>query len=93
MYLYLNDIAFKNNGKSYAFFSNVAMWLRIFLALIHEAEGYDRGFYTGIMGIYNNGELNSAVMIRFLENDGQGTYFKAYRQGFFLPCHSRRKLV
>ena len=20
-------------------------------------------------------------------------YFKAYRQGFFLPCHSRRKLV
>lgn len=24
-----------------------------------------------------NGELNSAVMIRFLEQDGQGTYFKA----------------
>ena len=43
---------------------------------IHEAEGYDRGFYTGVMGIYNNGELNSAVMIRFLENDGLGTYFK-----------------
>ena len=47
------------------------------MEIIHEAEGYDRGFYTGIMGIYNNGELNSAVMIRFLENDGQGTYFKA----------------
>lgn len=41
------------------------------MEIIHEAEGYDRGFYTGIMGIYNNGELNSAVMIRFLENDGQ----------------------
>ncbi len=53
--------------------SNVATDI---LALIHEAEGYDRGFYTGIMGIYNNGELNSAVMIRFLENDGLGTYFK-----------------
>lgn len=26
---------------------------------------------------YNNGELNSAVMIRFLENDGIGKYFKA----------------
>ena len=63
------------------------------MEIIHEAEGYDRGFYTGVMGIYNNGELNSAVMIRFLENDAQGTYFKAYRQGFFLPCHSRRKLV
>ena len=47
------------------------------MEIIHEAEGYDRGFYTGIMGIYNNGELNSAVMIRFLENDGIGTYFKA----------------
>lgn len=47
------------------------------MEIIHEAEGYDRGFYTGVMGIYNNGELNSAVMIRFLENDGIGTYFKA----------------
>ena len=47
------------------------------MEIIHEAEGYDRGFYTGVMGIYNNGELNSAVMIRFLENDGLGTYFKA----------------
>lgn len=24
------------------------------MEIIHEAEGYDRGFYTGIMGIYNN---------------------------------------
>lgn len=47
------------------------------MEIIHVAEGYDRGFYTGVMGIYNNGELNSAVMIRFLEQDGQGTYFKA----------------
>ena len=63
------------------------------MEIIHEAEDYDRGFYTRIKGIYNKGELNSAVMIRFLENDAQGTYFKAYRQGFFLLCHSRRKLV
>ena len=47
------------------------------MEIIHETEGYDRGFYTGVMGIYINGELNSAVMIRFLENDGIGTYFKA----------------
>ena len=47
------------------------------MEIIHEAEGYDRGFYTGIMGMYNNSELNSAVMIRFLEQDGQATYFKA----------------
>lgn len=45
--------------------------------IIHEAEGYDRGFYTGIMGIYDNGMLNSAVMIRFMEKDGEGIFFKA----------------
>lgn len=39
------------------------------MQIIHEAEGYDRGFYTGIMGIYDHGELNSAVMIRFIEED------------------------
>lgn len=37
--------------------------------IIHEAEGYERGYYTGIMGIYNQGELNSAVIIRFIEED------------------------
>lgn len=39
------------------------------MQIIHEAEGYNRGFYTGIMGIYNQGELNSAVMIRFIEEE------------------------
>ncbi len=47
------------------------------MKIIQEAEGYDRGFYTGIMGIYDDGELSSAVMIRFLEQDGSGMYFKA----------------
>lgn len=47
------------------------------MEIICEAEGYDRGFYTGIMGIYNKDELNSAVMIRFLEQDETGMYFKA----------------
>ena len=45
--------------------------------IIHEAEGYDRGYYTGIMGIYDNGMLNSAVMIRFMEKDEKGIFFKA----------------
>ena len=50
------------------------------MQIIHEAEGYDRGFYTGIMGIYDQGELNSAVMIRFIEEeeeDEDRKYFKA----------------
>ena len=54
------------------------------MQIIHEAEGYDRGFYTGIMGIYDQGELNSAVMIRFIEEEEEEEeeeenkmYFKA----------------
>ena len=39
------------------------------MQIIHEAEDYDRSFYTGIMGIYDQGELNSAVMIRFIEEE------------------------
>ena len=39
------------------------------MQIIHEVEGYDRDFYTGIMGIYDQGELNSAVMIRFVEEE------------------------
>ena len=39
------------------------------MQIIQEAEGYDRGFYTGIMGTYDQGELNSAVMIRFIEEE------------------------
>lgn len=45
--------------------------------IIREAERYDRGFYTGVMGIFNDGELNSAVMIRFVEQDENGMAFKA----------------
>lgn len=47
------------------------------MKIIHEAEGYERGYYTGIMGICDNGELNSAVMIRFIEQDESGMFFKA----------------
>lgn len=47
------------------------------MQIIHQAENYERGFYTGIMGIYDKGELNSAVMIRFLEQGEHGMVFKA----------------
>ena len=47
------------------------------MQIIQEAEGYDRGFYTGIMGIYDQGELNSAVMIRFIEEETSSVDFEA----------------
>lgn len=40
--------------------------------VIKKAEGYERGYYTGIFGYFDGRRLESAVMIRFLEkNDGQ----------------------
>ena len=35
--------------------------------IIDTVETYERGFYTGIFGIYNGTDLRSAVMIRFME--------------------------
>lgn len=45
--------------------------------IISEAENYNRGFYTGIMGIYQNGCIDSAVMIRFIDQENGQMYFKA----------------
>src|SRR5690606_39026865 len=33
----------------------------------HEAENYERGFYTGVFGVFDGENLDSAVMIRFIE--------------------------
>jgi para-aminobenzoate synthetase component 1 len=45
--------------------------------IIAEAENYERGYYTGTMGIYSNGNIDSAVMIRFIEKKENGYVFKA----------------
>ncbi|WP_298063223.1 aminodeoxychorismate synthase component I [uncultured Rikenella sp.] len=37
------------------------------LEIIAEAETYDRGYYTGICGLFDGEKLDSGVMIRFLE--------------------------
>jgi para-aminobenzoate synthetase component I len=37
------------------------------LELIREVEKTDRGYYTGIFGIFDGSNLESAVMIRFIE--------------------------
>ena len=47
------------------------------MQIIKEAETYDRGFYTGIMGYFDGKDLDSAVMIRFVEQEGGKMYFKS----------------
>lgn len=45
--------------------------------IIAEAETYNRGFYTGIMGYFDGENLDSSVMIRFIEKDGDKFFFKS----------------
>lgn len=47
------------------------------LEIIAEAETYERGFYTGVMGCFDGSRLDSAVMIRFLEQTDGGLLFKS----------------
>ena len=45
--------------------------------VIAEAENYHRDFYTGVMGRWDNSELDSAVMIRFIDQCHGKLFFKA----------------
>ena len=47
------------------------------MQIIREAEGYERGFYAGITGYFDGDSLDSAVMIRFVEQEADGMYFKS----------------
>ena len=47
------------------------------MQIIREAEGYERGFYTGIIGYFDGNNMDSAVMIRFVEQEADGMYFKS----------------
>ncbi|PKP30456.1 MAG: aminodeoxychorismate synthase component I [Bacteroidetes bacterium HGW-Bacteroidetes-16] len=45
--------------------------------IIRQAEQYERGFYTGVMGIFDGTNLDSAVMIRFVEQTPGGLIYKS----------------
>ena len=47
------------------------------LEILREAEGYDRGFYTGVMGIFDGQNIDSGVMIRFIEKTDTGLVYKS----------------
>lgn len=40
--------------------------------IIHEIEKYNRGYFTGIWGVYDGKNLDSAVLIRFIEKNKNG---------------------
>lgn len=45
--------------------------------IIQQAEGQKRGYYTGIFGIFTGDSLDSAVMIRFIEQRNGKMYFRS----------------
>ena len=47
------------------------------MEIILEAEGFDRGFYTGVCGYFDGENVDSCVMIRFIEKEEDQLYFKS----------------
>lgn len=45
--------------------------------IILEAENYQRNFYTGIFGVFDGENVDSAVMIRFIEEENNQLIFKS----------------
>lgn len=45
--------------------------------IIRQAEGYNRGFYTGVAGICHDGQMDSCVLIRYIDKENGKLYFKA----------------
>lgn len=47
------------------------------LEIIRATENYDRGYYTGIFGIFDGKNLDSCVLIRFIEKQGNKLFYKS----------------
>ncbi len=47
------------------------------LEIIKEIENYERGFYSGVFGVYDGENFDSGVMIRFIENSKDGFIYKS----------------
>jgi len=47
------------------------------LEIIEKVEEYERGFFSGVFGVYNGETLDSGVMIRFIEKTEDGFIYKS----------------
>ena len=45
--------------------------------IIKTAENYQRGYYTGVAGIFDGKNLDSCVIIRYMERRGEGLIYKS----------------
>ena len=56
------------------------------IEILNKVEEYDRGFYTGVFGVFDGVNLDSSVMIRFIEKDKNAELF--YKSGGGITCDS-----
>jgi para-aminobenzoate synthetase component 1 len=47
------------------------------VGIIDQVEDFDRGFYTGVFGVFDGDSLRSGVMIRFIEQENKKLYYKS----------------
>jgi para-aminobenzoate synthetase component I len=47
------------------------------VAVIRQAEGEERGYYTGVVGYFDGKKVDSAVMIRYLERTNGNLYYRS----------------
>ena len=47
------------------------------IEIIQQAEGYERGYFTGIVGLFDGQGFDSGVMIRFIQQTDQGLVYKS----------------
>jgi para-aminobenzoate synthetase component 1 len=45
--------------------------------IIESVETHKRGFFTGVFGVFDGTSLESAVMIRFIEQKGENLFYKS----------------
>ena len=45
--------------------------------IINQIEGYNRDYFSGIWGVYDGKNFDSAVIIRYIQKDKNGFYYKS----------------
>ena len=58
--------------------------------ILKNIEHYDREFYTGVFGVFDGKNLDSSVMIRFIQKELNDEMY--YKSGGGITCDSKAKL-
>lgn len=58
--------------------------------ILKNIENYDREFYTGVFGVFDGKNLDSSVMIRFIQKELNDELY--YKSGGGITCDSKAKL-